>query len=141
MELMSQFDATINYLPGDQNCAADALSRLPDPPLSVIAATLPCKVSSRFELEDALIQEIQDGYDTDLFTQKLCHAAPGMPHVKHENGFWFIHDRLVIPERPNLRETLFHLVHDNLGHFSSTKTYGTLRESFYWPNMCRDLEE
>ena len=37
MELMSQYDATIHYLPGEENCATDVLSRLPDPALTMVA--------------------------------------------------------------------------------------------------------
>ena len=35
---------------------------------------------------------------------------------------------------------LFRIAHDCSGHFGAPKTYKTLRASFYWPNMRRDLE-
>ena len=40
MEFMSHYDATIHYIPGEKNCAADALSRLPDPPLRAVASMM-----------------------------------------------------------------------------------------------------
>jgi hypothetical protein len=145
MEFLSQYDATIHYLPGDKNCAADALSRLPDGALTVIASTLTKskarRITTRFELEDALLEEIKAGYSEDPFVDKLTCAAPGMENVKQENGFWFVDDRLIIPNRAGVREALFRLAHDNLGHFGSPKTYKALRDSFYWPKMRRDLEE
>lgn len=55
---MSQYDATIHYLPGERNSAAYALSCLSAQTCAIIAATLPQKVTTRFKLEDALIQEI-----------------------------------------------------------------------------------
>jgi hypothetical protein len=64
-----------------------------------------------------------------------------MPNVRQHNGFWFVNDHLVIPNRTRVHEALFRLAHDNLGHFGVPKTYATLRESFYWPGMKRDLEE
>ena len=36
---------------------------------------------------------------------------------------------------------LFVLAHDVLGHFGFDKTYGSLRNAYYWPNMRRDLEQ
>ena len=48
--------------------------------------------------------------------------------------------RLIIPRTGHLRETLFRLVHNVLGHFGFDKCYETLRTSYYWPNMRKDLE-
>jgi hypothetical protein len=36
---------------------------------------------------------------------------------------------------------LFALAHDVLGHFGFDKMYGSLRNTYYWPNMWRDLEQ
>ncbi len=85
MEFLSQYDATIHYLPGKKNCAADALSRLPDPSLTAVTSMLSTsrsqKIRSQFELEDAILDEIKSGYADDPFTQKLTKAAPGMTNV------------------------------------------------------------
>ena len=126
MELMSQYDATIHYLPREENCAADALSCLPDPTLTVVTSMLATtrrkSICTCFDLEDAILDEIKSGYTNDPFTQKLAKASTGMTNVWSENGFWFINDRLVVPNSNNIRETLFRLAHDNLGHFGSPKT-------------------
>jgi hypothetical protein len=101
MEFLSHYDATIHYLPGEKNCAADALSRLPDPPLSTIASifatTQNRKICSRFELEDAILDEIKQGYVTDPHTVKLISAATGMSNIQERDGFWFVDKHLVIP--------------------------------------------
>lgn len=47
----------------------------------------------------------------------------------------------MIPRVAYLRETIFRLAHDELGHFGIDKSYASIRESYYWPNMRRDLEE
>jgi hypothetical protein len=49
-------------------------------------------------------------------------------------------ERLIVPQVGNVREELFHLAHDVLGHFGFGKFYGSLKESFYWPGMRQDLE-
>ena len=144
MEFLSQYDATIHYLLGDKNCAADALSHLPDPTLttvaSIFAMTQNRKIRSHFELEDALLDEIKLAYVTDPHVAKLTSAATGMPNIQQRDGFWFVDDRLVVPNGRNVREMLFHIAHNRSGHFGVPKTYKTLRASFYWPNMRRDLE-
>jgi hypothetical protein len=117
---------------------------LPDPALTTIAAifatTQHRKIRSRFELEDAILDEIKQGYEADPHTSKLIEASPGMPNLVLKDGFWFLDDRLVIPNSRNVRETLYRIAHDKLGHFGTPKTYENLRTAFYWPNMRRDLE-
>ena len=38
-----------------------------------------------------------------------------------------------------MREHLFQLAHDNLGHFSTEKSYTNLWDDYYWPNIRCDL--
>jgi hypothetical protein len=46
----------------------------------------------------------------------------------------------VVPRTGTIWEDLFRLAHDTLGHFGGEKSYRVLRDSYYWPNMQRDLE-
>jgi len=57
------------------------------------------------------------------------------------NGLWYIGNRLLIPCVSDLRETLFQLAHDTLGHFGADKSYALLCDMYYWPNMRCDLEQ
>ena len=144
MEFLSQYDASIKYLPGEKNCVADALSRMPPSPLLNVASILKGpktrSTSSKLDLDTDLLKIIKDGYKTDPFVAKLTSASAGMDMIREENGFWFIKDRLIIPDIKHVRELLFRLAHDTLGHFGSAKSFGSLRDSFYWPYMRRDLE-
>ena len=144
MEFLSQYDASINYIPGENNCAADALSRLPDPLLlnisSIFSSSQSPTTSSKLNLDTDILNAIKDGYTTDPFINKLQSASSGMDSIKNSNGFWFINDRLVVPNVKNVRETLFRLAHDSMGHFGTEKCLPSLINSFYWPNMRRDLE-
>ena len=65
----------------------------------------------------------------------------GLPNLQLWDKLWYIGECLIIPHTGNLQETLFTLVHDTLGHFGFHKTYGSLQDSYYWPNMCHDLEQ
>lgn len=145
MEVMFQYKAMIHYLLGEKNTMADALSHLADLVLTTIASlvgvTQNKKITSHFELTDAILEDIKSGYESDLFTQKLIAVVAGMPNIHQESGFWFINNRLIVPNNNNIRETLFHLAHDTLGHFGAFKLYGARTDLYYWPKMQCDLEE
>ena len=64
-----------------------------------------------------------------------------MKGLQQINGLWYIGDRLLIPCVTDVCENLFRLAHDTLGHFGADKSYASLRDTYYWPNMHRDLEQ
>ena len=78
--------------------------------------------------------------DDKWIQHTLLKAKDGMPGIQLMNGLWYVGSRLIIPHVGDVRETLFHLAHDVLGHFGFDKTYGSLCNSFYWPNMQKELE-
>ena len=144
LEFLSQYDATVHYLPGEKNTVADALSRLPTTGMPAVASLLTADnrgTLSRFQLEDTLLKNIRTGYDSDPFTKKLANSAPGMPNIWEESGFWFVDNRLFIPNAKDTCEILFRIAHDKLGHFGSPKTYHALCDAFYWPRMKQTLEK
>lgn len=57
------------------------------------------------------------------------------------DGLLYTKGRLVIPRVHHIREQLFRLAHDSLGHFGADKTYAALRSGYFWPGMRRDVEE
>ena len=54
---------------------------------------------------------------------------------------WYIGDQLLVPQFHTIHEDLFRLAHNTSGHFGVNKSYATLRDTYYWPNMHRDLEK
>lgn len=94
-----------------------------------------------FELEDVILVEIKLGYKSNQFTQKLVNVATGKDNIQQCNGYWIVNDRLVVSTGKHILETLFRITHNKLIHFSAPKTNEALWHSFYWPHMCRDLEE
>jgi Integrase zinc binding domain len=128
----------MTYIRGDDNTVADALSRLPpncfaDEQIHPTAAVLSVAT------DQSILAQIKAGYLTDVFCKRV--ASTSMKGWSSSNGLWYINDRLLIPRVANLREQLFCLAHDNLGHFGANKSYAALRDAYYWPNMRRDLEE
>jgi hypothetical protein len=155
MEHLSQFDMSIHYIRGEDNTVADALSRLPadacesvsedvdvaDSPLrwdSWLKVQTSCNAILTISVDESFLNDVREGYKHDEFCQKLSSVK--MPGVHTEHGLWYLGDRLIIPRFGTLREDLFRLVHDCLGHFGSNESYANIRNSYYWPNMCRDLE-
>ena len=144
MEFLSQYDASINYIPGNQNCVTDALSHLPEPSLQTVASIFGSSharsTSSKLHLDDSLLKVIKDGYVNDPFITKLTSTSTGMDAIQFKHDFWFINNRLIIPNVKHVCETLFHLAHDSMGHFGTSKCLPSLIDSFYWPNMWHDLK-
>jgi RNase H-like domain found in reverse transcriptase/Integrase zinc binding domain len=145
-ELMSQYDMQIMYIRGEDNTVADALSRVapngfPEEQTDLEPHTLwssSCAVL-RIEADKQILRDIKLGYEQDNFCIRLPNS--GMKGITNSNGLWYISSRLVIPHYGNIRENLFQLAHDSLGHFGADKSYGSLRDAYYWPNMRWDLEK
>ncbi|RXW14484.1 hypothetical protein EST38_g11370 [Candolleomyces aberdarensis] len=192
MEFLCQYDGKIVYVKGDENVAADALSRTvfvkdslsaqeraqsllgggidddencavclvqssPVSPLLGCGPMMSCDVpvdeivvaatsgGSRLQklaarIDDSFLGLIRDGYKTDPWCQRLSRVQASLPGLTLTDGLWFIGERLVIPQVAKVRAKIFHLAHDMLGHFGLRKSYGALRDSFYWPNMRSQLE-
>ncbi|KAJ8481084.1 hypothetical protein ONZ51_g6252 [Trametes cubensis] len=166
-EFLAQYDFRIHYLPGEDNVATDALSRvrLDDslgPPGTLLADssevralafacaaltspahTEPTTTPSgtlRVATDPAWLQSIRDGYTNDSYCRRLLENT-GSLGIKHTDGLLYVGDRLVIPRVASLRESLFCCAHDALGHFGFDKSYAALRSAYYWPGMRRELEE
>ncbi len=134
-EYMSQYDMTIIYIRGEDNCVADALSRIPpnafpnelnQPPIASVLS-----ITSDRDILDAIIK----GYTTDTFCQRV--ASTEMPGWRKVHDLWYIGDRLLIPRVNDLCETLFHLAHDTLRHFGADKSYAQrVRLALCTPCQC-----
>jgi hypothetical protein len=120
---------------GPRGCArvlATSCNALPE--ITSVAATLTITADTE------LLSDIQHNYVNDPWCKRLLDAN-FLPHGVHiTDGLLYTGNRLIVPRVANVHELLFHLSHNVLGHFGFAKTYGSLRDSFYWPNMCHDLE-
>ena len=99
------------------------------------------KTGIRFSIDDDTIVRLWNGYEADPWCDKLVSASKGMSKLCHKDGLWFLNDRLIIPAKCGVREQIFRLAHDMLGHFGFHKTYENIRNSYYWPGMRTDLEK
>jgi len=150
MEYLSQYDYTLNYISGELNTVADALSCYPDWPSPLVdAAASPCpplSINAIFEVnsDPSFLDDIWKGYDHDPWCIHIVNNfKAGKLDTKFDisikDGHLFIKNWLVIPRYKCLREQIFHLTHDNLGHFGKDKTYANIHHKFFWPYMRHDL--
>jgi hypothetical protein len=154
-EALSQYDFDLHYVKGEDNTVADGLSRYPDAVPDVLAsawclshirrvtANSPDVVAATMEIapDPDLLRSIKEGYEKDEFCVKLLKNVGSVDGARAEGGLLYVGSRLVIPRHGKIRELLFHLAHDSLGHFGPGKSYEALRGSYYWPGMRTELQE
>jgi hypothetical protein len=138
-EFLAHYNHQIVYIKGEDNPVADALSGLPNsiddlPPTPAVALL-------EVQTDPLLLDTILQGYKTNPFCDRLLHNDHNTLGVNVRQGLLYIGDCLIILHAGSLREDLFRLTHDNLSHFSFDKSYASLDESYYWPNMRQDLLE
>ncbi|KAJ8468870.1 hypothetical protein ONZ45_g17089 [Pleurotus djamor] len=156
-ELMADYNFQITYVRGADNTVADALSRtitdstrvLPIAAVRLLALAVPRRERERrttglrhglsVSLSDDLVNEIKKGYQADSWCRALLGSGGKTQGVRYSNGLLYLNGRLAIPKVTAVREAIFRLAHDSLGHFGVAKTYAALHDSFYWPNMYSTL--
>jgi hypothetical protein len=106
-----------------------------------VVSALPIAAVLKVTADATILESIRSGYAKDSWCNKLDSASKDIPGLIKHDDLWFVAKRLVIPRVGNLREMLFQLAHDNLGHFGFDKSYQALRDAYYWPNMRSDLEK
>ena len=106
-----------------------------------VTSVRPIAAMLEITTDKAFLEAVRSGYKEDLWCKTLSAACVSWPDLVFRDELWYVGNRLIIPRTSNLHETLFILAHDVLGHFGFDKTYGSLRNTYYWPNMCRDLEQ
>ncbi|RDB22362.1 hypothetical protein Hypma_010546 [Hypsizygus marmoreus] len=127
MEYLSQYEYTIHYIAGELNTIVDALSRLPD---SVDSMNSPSLIAPVFEIssDPSIVANIKKGYTSDPWCKTLIsdlkkQLLDAKLNIHLTDGLLFIGHCLIIPCFKDLRENLYRLAHDNLGHFSGSKSY------------------
>lgn len=141
MEYLSQYKYTINYVKGEDNTVANTLSRM-------LSKEVPAdtEVAAIFTIENDLqvFADIRRGYKEDKWCTAIINDLKwnminSKLAITWKNGLLFMGGRLMVPKYKDLHEKLYRLVHDNLGHFGGEKSYSSLHNKFYWPNMQNDL--
>ena len=128
------YDFVVEYRPGKQNVAADALSRRDEESLAVHAISVP-----QFSIFDDLRAELANHCKARELRQQLgVGTAPsGWSEV---DGLLLFQGKVFLPDDSKLWQRLLQDAHE-MGHEGAEKTLHCLRSSFYNAHMTRRVRE
>ena len=162
LELIKDYDCTIEYHPGKANVVADALRRRPKSSLSHMrSGYLPLLVDLRalgviLEVEDSgallatfhvrplLVDQILVGHPQDPQMIKLKEEIEKGKKAEfqiRDDGMIVKGQRMCVPEYGELKRDIMEEAHSSAYamHPGSTKMYGTLKEHYWWNGMKKDI--
>ncbi|GBG62608.1 hypothetical protein CBR_g31244 [Chara braunii] len=141
IEVIDQYDFKLEYLKGEYNKVADALSRRAD----YLGALV-----SDFGVSDEVTQSLVGAYQENPVTMDIIRKLQAKDKATESefvmvDGLLYLDKagikRLVIPSSERLRSLFLGECHDATGHFGYKKTSVNLVQRFWWPGMLDDAEK
>ncbi|KAL0540951.1 hypothetical protein IC582_020977 [Cucumis melo] len=144
LELIKDYDCTIEYHLGKANVVADALSRKSKLPKSALCGI---RVALLNELRGskAVVTTEDSGSLLAQFQKKLEKSKKGL-EVEFElriDGAIVKQGRLCVLNISELKNAILEEAHSSAYamHPSSTKMYRTLKKTYWWPRMKQEIAE
>ncbi|KAA0066738.1 DNA/RNA polymerases superfamily protein [Cucumis melo var. makuwa] len=164
LELIKDYDCTIEYHPSKANVVEDALSRksrLPKSTLYGIRASLLSELRgfkavmtaessgsllAQFQVRSSLVAEIVGRQLEDRNLQKMLAKAKQGPKAEFElrtDRAIVKQGRLCVLNISELKGAILEEAHNSAYamHPGSTKMYRTLKKTYWWPGMKREIAE
>ncbi|PWA91318.1 Ty3/gypsy retrotransposon protein [Artemisia annua] len=129
------YDFEIQYRPGRDNSAADALSRRADS-VEYKAVSLP----SVCQWEE-LLKDLESDPELEPLRKKIIEEDGSYEGYTLNEGRLLYRNRLVLPRTSRWIPKLFLEFHSSAtgGHEGTIKTYHRLASELYWPGMRKDI--
>jgi hypothetical protein len=161
LELIKDYDMSLQYHPGKANVVADALSRksyvngltageLPEDLCrqfkELRLEIVPEGFLASFEVQPTLMDKIKGAQKLDKEIEEIkSNMSKGKAKGFHEDdqGIVWFEKRVCVPQDPELRKLILQEAHDSPYsiHPGNTKMYMDLKGRFWWSNMKRDIAE
>ncbi|GBG68800.1 hypothetical protein CBR_g3340 [Chara braunii] len=141
IEVIDQYDFKLEYLKGEYNKVADALSRRAD----YLGALV-----SEFGVSEELTQSLVGAYQEDPVAMDIIRKLQAKEKATEDefvmvDGLLFLDKagfkRLVVPSSERLRSLFLGECHDATGHLGYKKTSANLVQRFWWPGMLEDAKK
>ncbi|GBG69240.1 hypothetical protein CBR_g3939 [Chara braunii] len=141
IKVIDQYDLKLEYLKGEYNKVADALSR---------RANYLGALVSEFGVSEEVNQSLVGTYQEDPVTMDIIRKLQAKDKATEDefvmvDGLLFLDKakfkRLVIPSRERLRSLFLGKCHDAIGHFGYKTTSANLIQRFWWPGTLDDAKK
>lgn len=127
------YDFIVEYKPGKENIAADALSRM-------MALTWS---EPRFTIIQEIKTALQENPHLLDIMSKCSTSTQSHQHYTVKEGLLFWKNRIVIPTPSDLVKKVLQEYHNSPigGHAGITRTAARIKVQFYWPTLQKDIQE